>query len=45
MVVKQPEPVHPYTGTTSYKAYKEYFERIVSVMSGIPRLNVLTNFW
>jgi len=26
--VKQPEPVRPYTGTTSYKAYKEYFERI-----------------
>ena len=28
MVIKQPEPVRPYTGTTSYKAYKEYFERI-----------------
>ena len=28
VVVKQPEPVRPYTGTTSYKAYKEYFERI-----------------
>ena len=28
VVVKQPEPVRPYTGTTSYKEYKEYFERI-----------------
>ena len=28
VVVKQPEPVRPYTGTTSYKAYKVYFERI-----------------
>ena len=28
VVVKQPEAVRPYTGTTSYKAYKEYFERI-----------------
>jgi len=28
VVVKQPEPVRPYTGTTSYKTYKEYFERI-----------------
>ena len=28
VVVKQPEPVRPYTGTSSYKAYKEYFERI-----------------
>jgi len=28
VVVKQPEPVRPYTGTTSYKAYKEYFEKI-----------------
>jgi len=28
VVVKQPEPIRPYTGTTSYKAYKEYFERI-----------------
>ena len=28
VVIKQPEPVRPYTGTTSYKAYKEYFERI-----------------
>ena len=28
VVVKQSEPVRPYTGTTSYKAYKEYFERI-----------------
>ena len=28
VVIKQPEPVRPYTGTTSYKAYKENFERI-----------------
>jgi len=28
VVAKQPEPVRPYTGTTSYKAYNEYFERI-----------------
>ena len=28
VVVKQPEPVRPYTGTTSFKAHKEYFERI-----------------
>ena len=28
VVVKQPEPVRPYTGTTSYKQYEEYFERI-----------------
>ena len=28
VVIKQPEPVRPYTGMTSYKAYKEYFERI-----------------
>ena len=28
VVMKQPEPVRPYTGTTSYKAYKEYFEMI-----------------
>jgi len=28
VVVKQPEPVRPYTAATSYKAYKEYFERI-----------------
>jgi len=28
VVVKQPEPVRPYRGTTSYKVYKEYFERI-----------------
>jgi len=28
VVVKQPEPVRPYTGTTSYKQYKGYFERI-----------------
>ena len=27
-MIKQHEPVRPYTGTTSYKAYKEYFERI-----------------
>ena len=28
VVVMQPESVRPYTCTTSYKAYKEYFERI-----------------
>ena len=28
VVVKQPEPGRPYTGAASYKAYKEYFERI-----------------
>jgi len=28
VVAKQPESLRPYTGTTSYKAYKEYFERI-----------------
>jgi len=28
VVIKQPEPVRHYTGTTSYKAYKKYFERI-----------------
>jgi len=28
VIVKQPEPVRPYTGQSSYKAYKEYFERI-----------------
>ena len=26
--IKQPEPVRPYTGATSYKGYKEYFGRI-----------------
>ena len=28
VVAKQPKPVRLYTGTTSYKQYKEYFERI-----------------
>jgi len=28
VVVNQPEHVRPYTGTTSYKQYKECFERI-----------------
>ena len=28
VIIKQPEPVRPYTGQSSYKAYKEYFERI-----------------
>jgi len=28
VTIKQPEPVRPYTGQLSYKAYKEYFERI-----------------
>jgi len=27
-IIKQPESVRPYTGQSSYKAYKEYFERI-----------------
>ena len=28
IIVRQPEPVRPYTGQSSYKAYKEYFERV-----------------
>jgi len=28
VVVKQPEAVRPYSGATSYKAYREYFQRI-----------------
>jgi len=28
VIIKQPEPVRPYTGQSSYKAYREYFERI-----------------
>jgi len=28
IIVKQPEPVRPYIGQSSYKAYKECFERI-----------------
>jgi len=28
VIIRQPEPVRPYTGQTSYKSYKEYFERI-----------------
>jgi len=28
VIIKQPEPVRPYTGATSYRAYKEYFLRI-----------------
>ena len=28
VIIKQPESVRPYTGQSSYKAYKEYFERI-----------------
>ena len=27
-IIRQPEPVRPYTGQSSYKAYKEYFERV-----------------
>jgi len=30
VIVKQPEPVRPYTGATSYKTYREYFQRICS---------------
>jgi len=36
VVVKQPEPVRPYTGATSCKAYKEYFERICIPYHTIP---------
>ena len=28
VIIKQPEPVRPYTGATSYRAYKEHFIRI-----------------
>ena len=28
VIIRQPESVRPYTGQTSYKSYKEYFERI-----------------
>jgi len=28
VIIRQPEPVRPYTEQTSYKSYKEYFERI-----------------
>ena len=28
IIVRQPEAVRPYSGTTSYRAYREYFERI-----------------
>jgi len=28
VIIRQPEPVRPYTGQSSYKAYKEYFERV-----------------
>lgn len=30
VIVKQPEPVRPYNGSTSYKSYREYFERLAS---------------
>jgi len=28
VIIRQPEPVRPYTGQSTYKAYKEYFERV-----------------
>jgi len=28
VIIRKPEPVRPYTGQSSYKAYKEYFERV-----------------
>ena len=28
VIIRQPEPVRPYTGQSSYKAYKEYFEKV-----------------
>ena len=28
VIIRQPEPVRRYTGQSSYKAYKEYFERV-----------------
>ena len=28
VIIRQPEPVRPYTGQSSYKAYKEYFKRV-----------------
>ena len=28
VIIRLPEPVRPYTGQSSYKAYKEYFERV-----------------
>jgi len=28
VIIKQPEPVRPYTGQSSYKAYNKYFKRI-----------------
>jgi len=40
IIVKQPEPVRPYTGQSSYKAYKECFERICLAMSVSRPLNV-----
>ena len=29
VIVKQPQPVKPYSGQTSYKGFKEYFARLV----------------
>ena len=28
VIIRQPEPVRPYTGQSSYKAYKKYFDRV-----------------
>jgi len=45
VVVKQPEPVRPYTGTTSYKPTRNISSVFVSVTSGSPRLSVPATFW
>jgi len=43
VIIRQPEPVRPYTGQSSYKAYKEYFERVCA-MSGSHLLSVRAIF-
>ena len=45
VVVKQPEPVRPYTGTTSYEAYKEYFERICVCNEWNSQTECAPTFW
>jgi len=30
VIIKQPEPVRPYNGSTSFKAYREYFGRVAA---------------
>jgi len=42
LIIRQPEPVRPYTGQSSYKAYKEYS---VCVMSGSHLLSVRAISW